>query len=51
MLTQSDLNKINELMQNQLKPVKKDLKKIRVDLEFVVGVLDKDRSPRAFATI
>ena len=53
-------NKFNE----KLKPIKKDLKKIRTDLEFVVGVLDKDRwrleqkfdshishPPRAFAIV
>ncbi len=85
MLTQTDLNKIGQIVDEKLdaklnsefksfeskldskfdqklKPIKSDLKKIRKDLEFVVGVLDKDRwrleqkfdshtshPPRAFA--
>ena len=68
MLTKNDLGKIEKLMDSKfdekLKPIKKDLTKVRKDLEFVVGVLDKDRwrleqkfdshishPPRAFATV
>ncbi|MEK7163634.1 MAG: hypothetical protein AAB768_00650 [Patescibacteria group bacterium] len=68
MLTKNDLDKIEKLMDSKfdekLKPIKKDLTKVRKDLEFVVGVLDKDRwkleqkfdshvshPPRAFATL
>ena len=34
---------VTGILQKELKPVKKDLKKIRRDLEFAVGVLDRDR--------
>lgn len=68
MLTKTDLDKIEKLMDSKfdqkLKPIKRDLTKVRKDLEFVVGVLDKDRwkleqkfdshishPPRAFATV
>jgi len=67
MLTQTDLNKIEKLMDSKfnqkLKPIESTMNKIRKDLEFVVGVLDKDRwrleqkfeshtshPPRAFVT-
>mgnify|MGYP001585006978 CR=1 FL=1 len=33
---------VTGILQKELKPVKKDLKKIRRDLEFAVGVLDRD---------
>ena len=71
MLTNDDLNKIGQIIDEKLdnkfdlklKPLKNDLKKIRKDLEFVVGSLDKQRwnleqkfdshvshPPKAFAT-
>lgn len=34
---------VKQVVAKELKPVKKDIKKIRRDLEFVVGSLDKDR--------
>jgi len=34
---------VTGILQKGLKPIKKDLKKIRKDLEFAVGVLDRDR--------
>ena len=34
---------VTGIIQKELKPMKKDLKKIRKDLEFAVGVLDRDR--------
>ncbi len=56
--------KLESKFNEKLKPIKRDLSKIRKDLEFVVGVLDKDRwkleqkfdshishPPRAFATV
>jgi hypothetical protein len=51
MLTTNDINLIRNVIKEEtpiivdhsLVPIKKDLKKIRKDLEFAVGVLDKDR--------
>ena len=43
MLTQDDLNKIGDVMDKKLVPVKKDIKILRRDLEKVLGSLDKDR--------
>lgn len=34
---------VTGILQKELKPIKKDLKKIRKNLEFAVGVLDRDR--------
>lgn len=55
MLTKSDLSQISKVVEKQigyqvgpivdkaLKPIKKDLKKIRKDLEFAIGTLDRER--------
>ncbi len=51
MLTKNDLTQIRGVVKEEvdvslgreLKPIKRDLKKIRKDLEFAVGVLDRDR--------
>ena len=47
MLTKPDLSNIRtivkEEVQKETRPIKRDLKKIRKDLEFAVGTLDRER--------
>ena len=43
MLTNSDLLKIGHVVERKLEPIRRDLKKIHKELEFAIGVLDRDR--------